>query len=162
MAEESTVTTPEPKPEPQGTEPTDWEAKYKELQAQSRKWEQRAKENKEKADKWDEYEQQGLSEAEKLAKRAEVAEAELAQLRADAQRRSDAAEVAEETGVPLSLLLHCADREDMESFAKEYAGVTKLPAAPPAPQSRVIRGGDTKQPTTADQFADMAQQFFRH
>ena len=159
---ESIVTTPEPTQEPQGTEEVDWEAKFKELQAQSRKWEERAKANKEKADKWDEYEQQGMSEAEKLAKRAESAEAELAKFRADAQRRKDAAEVAEATGVPANLLMHCADREDMEAFAKEYAGATKVPAAPPAPAKRVIRGGNEQQSSTADQFAEMAEQFFRH
>ena len=161
MAESNVTTQQEPTQEPQGTEPVDWEAKFKELQAQSRKWEQRAKENKEKADKWDAYEQEGMSEAEKLAKRAESAEAELAKFKEDAQRRTDAAEVAEATGVPVNLLLHCADREDMESFAKEYAGATKLPAAPPAPNSRVIRGNQS-QASTADQFAEMAEQFFRH
>lgn len=159
---DSNVTTPEPKQEPQGNEQTDWEAKYKEAVAQSRKWEDRAKANKEKADKWDEYEQQGLSEQEKLTKRAESAEAELAQLKADAQRRKDAAEVAEATGVPQGLLLHCPDREDMESFAKEYQGATKLPTMPPAPASRVIRGDDESKVSTADQFAEMAEQFFSH
>lgn len=139
MADEN-VTTQEPTPqEPQGTEEVDWEARYKEAVAQSRKWESRAKANSEKAAKWDEYEQQGLSEAEKAQKRAEEAEAELAKLKADAQRHADAAEVSKETGVPVGLLLHCADREDMESFAKEYAQVTNVPAAPQAPKSRVIR-----------------------
>ena len=162
MAEKNEPTTEPTTEEPQGTGEVDWEARYKEALAQSRKWEERAKANKGKADKWDEYEQQGMSEAEKLAKRAESAEAELAQLKADAQRRTDADEVARATGVPVSLLLHCADREDMESFAEEYAGVTKLPAAPSAPKSRVIRDDGQAQVDTADQFAEMAQQFFRH
>lgn len=157
---ENDVTTTETAEEPQGAE-TDWEAKYKEAVAQSRKWEERAKANKEKADKWDAYEQEGMSEAEKVAKRAEAAEAELAQLKADAQRRTDAAEVSKATGVPTSLLLHCADRADMEAFAEEYAGIEKPPAAPPAPQSRIVRGGGSK-PSTADQFAEMAEHFFRH
>ena len=146
---------------PQGTEQVDWEAKYKELQAQSRKWEERAKANKDKADKWDAYEQQGMSEQEKLAKRAESAEAELAQLKAETQRRADADEVAKATGVPASLLLHCADREDMEAFAKEYAGVAKVPSAPTAQASHVIRDNGHKA-STADQFAEMAEKFFRH
>ena len=151
MADENVTTQESTEQEPQGTE-VDWEAKFKELQAQARKWEERAKQNKSKADKWDEYEQQGMSEAEKLAKRAESAEAELAKLKAESKRRADADEVAKATGVPASLLLHCADREDMEAFAKEYAGVAKVPAAPPASQSRLIRGGDEKQ-TTRDKFA---------
>lgn len=158
---ENDVTTNEPTKEPQGTE-VDYEAKWKEAVAQSRKWEERAKANKEKADKWDEYEQQGMSEAEKVAKRAEAAEAELAQLKADAKRREDAHEVAKATGVPESLLLHCSSREDMESFAEEYASATKLPAAPAAPQSRVIRDDEQAKASTAEQFAEMAEHFFHH
>ena len=152
MAEKD-VTTQEPTTnEPQGEEEVDWEARYKEALAQSRKWEERAKANKGKADKWDEYEQQGMSEAEKAQKRADEAEAELARLKADAQRHADAAEVSKETGVPVSLLLHCADREDMESFAEEYAGVTKVPAAPAAPNSRIVRGDEAAM-TNRDRFA---------
>ena len=153
MAENTEPTTEPTTEEPQGTGEVDWEARYKEALAQSRKWEERAKANKGKADKWDEYEQQGMSEAEKAAKRAEQAEAELAQLKAEAQHRKDAEEVSKETGVPESLLLHCADREGMEALAKEYAGLTKVPAAPSAPESRVIRGGDSKK-SNADRFAD--------
>ena len=138
--------------EPQGTEQVDWEVKFKELQAQSRKWEERAKANKDKADKWDAYEQEGMSEAEKLAKRAESAEAELAQLKADAQRRADAHEIAEANGVPEHLLSFCANREAMEAFAKEYAAQAHVPAAPPAAPSRVVRGGGGKQ-STRDKFA---------
>jgi hypothetical protein len=160
MAENENVPQ-EPTEEPQGTEQVDWEAKFKELQAQSRKWEERAKANKDKADKWDAYEQEGMSEVEKLTKRAESAESELAQLKAESQRNADAAEIAESTGVPASLLLHCADRADMEAFAKEYAGIQKVPAAPTAPTSRVVRGSSSK-PSTADQFAEMAESFFRH
>ena len=151
MADENVITQESTEQEPQGAE-VDWEAKFKELQAQARKWEERAKQNKSKADKWDEYEQQGMSEAEKLAKRAESAEAELAQLKADAQRRADAHEVAEANGVPEHLLSFCADREAMEAFAKEYAAQAHVPAAPSAAPSRVIRGGEGKQ-STRDKFA---------
>ena len=128
--------------EPHGTEePIDWEARYKEAVAQSRKWEERAKANKERADEWD-----------AATKRAESAEAELGKLRESAQHDADAKEVAKETGVPAHLLAFCADRESMEAFAKEYASDSKPPAAAPAPDSRVIRGG--KQSTaTRDKFA---------
>jgi hypothetical protein len=152
MAENENVPQ-EPTEEPQGTEQVDWEAKFKELQAQSRKWEERAKANKDKADKWDAYEQEGMSEAEKLAKRAESAEAELAQLKADAQRRADAHEIAEANGVPEHLLSFCANREAMEAFAKEYAASREhVPAAASAAPSRVLRGNEGKQ-TTRDRFA---------
>lgn len=151
MAEETTEAV-ETTEEPQGTEQVDYEAKWREAVQQSRKWEERAKSNKEKADRWDQYEQEGLSEAEKATKRAEKAEAELEKLKAEGQRQRDAAEVSEETGVPVRLLLHCRDREDMEAFAKEFAGETKLPAAPDAPRSRVVRGGEAPM-STRDRFA---------
>ena len=148
---ENDAPTNEQQAEPQAPD-TDWEAKYKEAVAQSRKWEDRAKANKDNADKWDAYEQEGMSEAEKVAQRAERAEAELAQLKADAKRRTDAHEVAAATGVPEPLLLHCADRADMEAFAQEYGALEKTPAAPPAPSSRVIRCDGSKQ-NTRDKFA---------
>ena len=147
--------------EPHGEQQeVDWEAKYKEAVEQSRKWESRAKANKEKADQWDAYQQEGMTEAEKLAQRAEQAESELAALRAERQHQQDVAEVAEATGVPERLLRFCADRESMEALAKEYEAETHVPAAPKAPESRVVKGGSTKA-TTADQFAEMAQTFFR-
>lgn len=146
--------------EPQGTE-VDWEAKFKEALAASRKWEDRAKQNKAKADKWDAQQQEGMTEAQKLAKRAEEAEAELAALKAEAQRRSDADEVAKATGVPTSLLLYCSGRDAMEAFAKEYAAGAKVHAATPAPETRIQRG-DGGKASTADQFAEMADKFFRH
>lgn len=153
MADESAKANEvEAQEEPHGTETPDYEALYKEAVKQSRKWEDRAKANKEKADRWDAYEQEGLSEAEKLAKRAESAEAELASLKARAQHDADAAEVAKKTGVPAQLLGYCADRDSMEAFAKEYAEDHKLPAAPPAPKSRVVRG-DTPATSTRDKFA---------
>ena len=152
MADENVTTQESTEQEPQGAEQVDWEAKYKEAVAQSRKWESRAKANSDKAAKWDEYEQQGMSEAEKLAKRAESAEAELAQLKADAQHRADAHEIAEANGVPEHLLSFCASREAMEAFAKEYAAQAHVPAAPSAATSRVVRGGGGKQ-STRDKFA---------
>lgn len=161
MADE--VTQAQETTEVEGAEPhgdaVDWEAKYREAKAQSRKWEERSKANKEKADKWDAYEQEGMSEAEKLAKRAESAEAELAQLKADAQRRSDAKEVSKASGVPEQLLSFLPDRDAMEAFAKEYATETHVPAGAPAPESRVNRGGGGTV-STADQFAEMASAFF--
>ena len=158
MAEETSAATeaaqePQGTPqEPQGTE-VDWEAKYNEAVKQGRKWEDRAKANKDKADKWDAYEQEGMSEAEKLTKRAEKAEAELKALKAEAKRQEDAAAVAKETGVPMTLLLHCADRDDMEAFAEEYGIETHIPSAPQAPASRVIRGDGAKK-STAEQFSE--------
>lgn len=164
MAEDTTqAQEPTAAQEPHGEgQEVDWEVKYKEAVAQSRKWEERSKANKEKADQWDAYQQEGMSEAEKLAQRAEQAESELAALRAEKQHQQDVAEVAEATGVPERLLRYCADRESMEAFAKEYSSETHVPAAPKAPESRVVRGGGAEKASTADQFAEMAQSFFKH
>lgn len=160
MAENETTTETEATEQAPAQE-TDWKA-------EARKWEQRAKDNRKEADelrakaaKWDEAQREGMSELERATQRAEAAEAQLEAYRAEEKRRADASEVAEKTGVPASLLLHCADRADMEAFAKEYASETKVPAAPRAPESRVVRGDGAK-PSTADQFAEMAERYFRH
>lgn len=153
MAETDVNTESHETDEETAAQQVDWEAKYKEAVEQSRKWESRAKRNSDKAKKWDEYEQQGMTEAEKLAKRAEDAEAELEKLRAKAQHDADMAEVSKETGVPVQLLAFCADRESMEAFAKEYGTEHKTPAAAPAPESRVLRGGGAKK-SNADLFAE--------
>ncbi len=53
----------------------DFEALYKQLQAQARKWETRAKDNAGKAKKWDEAEAANRTDVEQAADRAEKAEA---------------------------------------------------------------------------------------
>lgn len=144
--------------EPHGTEqpaPVDFETKYKEALAQSRKWEERAKANKDKADKWDAYEQEGMSEAEKATKRAEQAEAELASLKAEKQHATDAAEVARETGVPVEYLTFCSSKEAMQQMAEKWQaehGEPQTPAAAAAPSTRFIRP-DGGKPANRDVFA---------
>ncbi len=136
---------------------TDWEAKYKEMREHSREWERKAKANQSAADELEKLKAENLSEQEKAVKRAEKAEAELEKLRADNQRRADADEIAEKTGIPVTLLMHCSDREDMESFAKEYEAENHVPAAPPAPNSKIVRT-DGAAPSTRDLFAEYAAQ----
>ncbi len=121
----------QPTPEP-AQEATDWEAKYKELQAQARKHETRAKENYEKAKVYDELKRTQMSDAEKLAdatERATKAEAELEALRQAEERNATARAVSEATGVPQSLITGTT-REEMEAsaaaiqaFAKGRVGV---------------------------------------
>ena len=138
-AQEPTVTE-----EPHGAE-VDWKA-------ESRKWEQRAKANKAAADELEQLKASQMSDTEKLVKRAEDAEALVKQYQAKEQHGADAAEVAADTGVPVSLLMHCGSREDMEQFAKEYAKETHVSSAPPAPNSRIVRNSDNK-PSNRDAFA---------
>ena len=155
MAEESTAdaTTTDEAPA------TDWEAKYKDMRAHSREWERKAKANEAAAKELEELKAANLTEQEKAERRAADAEAELERLKADVQRTADAQDIAAKTGIPLALLMHCSDRTDMEKFAGEYAEETRVPAATPAPESRVIRGGGA--PTSnRDVFADLLGQAF--
>lgn len=152
--EQEPTTTQEPTvtEEPHGAE-VDWKA-------ESRKWEQRAKANKAAADELEQLKASQMSDTEKLVKRAEDAEALVKQYQAKEQHDADAAEVAADTGVPVSLLLHCGTREDMEQFAKEYAKETHVSSAPLAPNSRIVRGGEGKT-STRDLFTDFMTQNFR-
>lgn len=153
----------QPIEKPHGTDGgTDFEAKYKEALAQSRKWEERAKANKDKADKWDAYEQEGMTEAEKATKRAEEAEAELATLKAERQHAADAAEVARETGVPVEYLTFCSSREAMQQMAEKWQaehGDPQTPAAASAPSTRYIRPDGAK-PSNRDLFAAEFESLF--
>ena len=154
MADETNVETPKDE-----SKETDWKAKYESMRAHSREWERKAKENQSAADELEQLRAANMSEQEKASKRADKAEQELAQLKAEMQRTQDAQEVAAKTGIPLALLMHCSDREDMETFAKEYEAETHVPAAPPAPQTNVLRGGGGAA-STRDQFGELAQLFF--
>lgn len=138
---------------------TDWEAKYKQAREHSREWERRAKANEAAAKELEQLRAASLTEQEQAEQRAQRAEAELAQLRSEARRRSDADEVGAETGVPASLLMFCADRDAMEAFAEEYVGAQHVPAAPSALESRVIRGDGAKS-APRDLFAELAAGMF--
>ena len=109
--------------------------------AESRKWEGRSKSNSEKARKYDELAAQSMTDAERAdaaTKRADDAEAKLAQYEADAQFAKDAAEVSEKYGVPASLLTE-RDRSAMELQAQAIkAFATNQPTA------RVFPGDGSK------------------
>lgn len=138
--------------EPHGTE-TDWKA-------EARKWEARAKANRDAAAELEAIKAAQMSEAEKLQKRAEEAEAKVKQYERREQHQKDAAEVAKATGVPASILAHCADREQMESLASEYAKATHVASAPPAPDSRIIRN-DSPKVANRDRFAELIEENWR-
>lgn len=157
MAEETNVQSTETQ-EPETTEAVDWEAKYKAMREHSREWERKAKANEGAAKELEQLREASLTEQERAIKRAETAEAELEKLRGEAQRRLDAQEMSETTGIPVSLLMHCADRADMETFASEWAAEHHVPAASPAPESRVVRGGEAAA-STRDLFAEFVANF---
>ena len=136
-------------------------AEYEKLLAHSRTWEDKAKRLSEKAKKYDELAAQSMTDAEKLeaaAKRADDAESKLAAYEAEAKRAKDAAEVAEKTGVPASLLTE-TDRKAMEQQAASI-----LAFAQGQPSAPVFRGDGTKpdggaKASPRQQFADLMQQF---
>lgn len=153
----------QPTEEPHGTEEAiDFEAKYKEAVAQSRKWEERAKANKDKADKWDAYETEGMTAQQKAEKALAETQAELEQLKAEKQHAADAAEVARETGVPVEYLTFCSSREAMEQMAEKWQaehGDPQTPAAASAPSTRYIRPDGAK-PSNRDLFAEQLGNLF--
>ena len=112
--------------EPHGAEPTGGETVSKEdydkLLAQSRKWEKQSKANAEKAKAYDELKASTQTDAEKLAdatKRAEDAEAKVAEYERKAERAGIVAEVAAAKGVDADWLGRMAGetREEIEANA---------------------------------------------
>ena len=138
--------------EPHGAEPTDWEAKFRELEGsfeklkgESRKWEQRSKDNAAKAKELDELKAATQTDAEKLSgaiKRAEEAEAKVAELERKAERAEIVSEVAAAKGVDADLLARMAGdtREEVEANADYIA--SKLAGKPIYPS--VTDNGVTK------------------
>lgn len=150
-AQEQTTQQPAEAEANEADKATDWKA-------EARKWEARAKKSAEAEAELERLKAAQMTEAEKAAAHLAQVEAELSQLKAEQQRRTDAAQVAKATGVPVSLLEYCSDREAMEAFAAEYAEAKKgAAAAPAAERTRILRGDGVK-PTTKDEFVDyMAQ-----
>lgn len=131
----------------------DWKAEYEKVLAQSRKWEQRAKENKDAAAKLTELEDASKTDAERLAdatKRAEKAEAALAEYERRAERAALVAEVAAAKGVDAEWLGRMAGdgREAIEANADYIA--SKLSGAPIYP-SVPDNGGSKAAPITREQ-----------
>ena len=139
---------------------TDWQAKYEEMRGHMRDWEKKAKANQSAADELEKLRAAQMTEQEKERARADAAEAELNALRAENERHAAAREIASQTGVPIDLLLYCADADAMTDFAKKYqAEQPVIHAAAKANASRVLRGGGEK--SNADIFADVVNDLFK-
>lgn len=166
MAEENQGANAQTEPaanEPHGNEPQqepdkDWKAEYDRLLAQSRKWETRAKDNAAKAKELDELKAATQTDAERLAeaqKRADEAEAKVAEFERKAERAAIVAEVAAAKGVDAEWLGRMSGdtREEVEANAAYIA--SKLSGSPIYPS--VTDNGQKKTPTkksTQDQFGD--------
>lgn len=131
----------------------DWRAKYECAVANSRKWEQRAKDNSAAAKELAELKAATQTDAEKLAdavKRAEEAEAKVADFERKAERAAIVAEVAASKGVDAEWLARMAGdtREQIEANADFVAAkVAGTPIYPDVPDN----GGGSAAPVTKEQ-----------
>ena len=131
----------------------DWKAEYERVLRHSRTWEDKAKRLKEKADRLDELEEATKTDAERLAdvtKRAEDAEARLAEYERERDRAAIVAEVAAAKGIDAEWLGRMTGdtREEVEANADFVA--SKLSGAPIYP-SVPDNGGGKGAPLTREQ-----------
>ena len=98
---------------------TDWQAKYKEAIAQSRKWEKLARSDHKTNEALGNDLDAAKSETEQAVARAEAAERELANMKAERARALLVDEIAKETKVPAEILAKMSgdDREAIEANA---------------------------------------------
>lgn len=136
--------------EPQGEEKprTDWKA-------EARKWENLAKKGKAAEDELARLKEEQMTEQEKAKARAEKAEHELAEIKAENERLTSAREWSSKEGVPLELL-EFVRTDDMEAFCKVFKS-NQIPvhSAAPAAYSRIVKEG-TKA-ANRDIFAEFAE-----
>lgn len=117
---------------------TDWEAKYKEILAEKRSWEKKSRANHKAATAANDTASDAIA-------RAEAAEKELADLKAEKARNGLIAEIAKDKGVDASLLSRMIgdDRESIEANADALAAIPK----PNSYQSANVKdAGNTKTP----------------
>lgn len=103
-------------------EPTDWKA-------EARKWEKRSKENAEKAKAYDELQERSKTDLQKAQEAADGYRKRLEEIESRAALDRARAKVAQETGVPASLVMG-DDEESMREFAKAVAEYAKPKGAP--------------------------------
>ncbi len=133
---------------------TDWQAEAEKWKSLSREWEKKAKATKNAAKELEELKQAQMTEQEKAIARAEAAESELAELRAQAERHEAAVRISSEKGIPAELLEFCSDSESMEAFAAAYVkSQGTVHAVASADGSRIIKGNTDKKRSKSDQFA---------
>lgn len=152
MADESKSGADNGNDQNEGTDNTDWRAKYEEMRQHSRDWEKKAKANESAADELEKLKAANLSEQEKAIARAEKAEAELKKLQAQAERSSLMASVAAKTKVPLEVV-QTLNGEDEAELTKQATALKKL--LPNYPDREDDGGGRSSgKKTNADRFAE--------
>lgn len=131
---------------------TDWKEK-------ARKWEKLAKKNKDAAEELEQLKASQMSEQEQLQARAEKAESELGEYKAQAAKLDAAQQIAKAESVPQELLMFCADEESMTLFAEKFKELTTTQnIAPKAASSRISKGVPEAERTNRDIFAELAEQ----
>lgn len=140
---------------------TDWQAKYEAMRDHMRDWEKKAKANQSAADELEQLKTAQMTEQEKVTARAEKAEAELATLKAEAEKVDAARRISTETGVSFEMLmaaLQCNDADSLKEFAKRIQSEQPVThAAASTNRSRVTRE-QTK--THGEMFADAVSDLF--
>jgi hypothetical protein len=150
MADETTTQNDQTTDETE--ENVDWKAKYEEMRKHARGWEEKAKANKGAADELEKLKAQNLSEQEKAIARAEKAEAELQQLKANAERADMCARVASKTKLPLEVV-QTLNGEDEDALTQQANALKKL--FPNYPDREDDGGGKSSaKKTNADRFAE--------
>lgn len=127
-------TPPEPAPEQDGGDSTDWKSEAK-------KWEARAKANKNAARKLAELEEAAKSEEQKRFEKTEQLEKELAAYKQRDQVKAWAEEIVKDSGIPASVLRGSTQEELLAHFEQ----LKPLLEAKPASKPGVFPGFD-KQP----------------
>ena len=160
---DNTTIETEPKEPPQGdtdtgSESVDYEAKYREALAQSRKWEDRAKasyKDSQELKTLKESQEETAAQAAKLEKKNSELKAQLDSMKAVQQVNEWKQQAAHETGVPAELL-RGTTLEELTAHGKMLADYAKtLTATQPLEHA----GTDPAQPAGSD-IADFARHLF--
>ena len=124
------------------------ESKSTDWKAEARKWEARAKQNSDAATELEKLKRERMSDLERAQADAALANAELERLKAENEMSAKALEISESSGIPASMLMHCADVEHMAAFADEWkkfhSNQPQPHAAPTASATRIVYGGEQK------------------
>lgn len=138
-------------------EPIDWKAKYEAMREHSREWERKARSNQESADELEKLKAENRDELEKLKAankdERDRAQAELAEMKARAERAETVSAVADAHGVPAELVAMFSGADADELGRQVKKALKLLPAYP----TRTDDGGGSCAPkaSAAQQFADI-------
>ena len=160
---DSTTIDTEPKDPPQGdtdtgAESVDYETKYRDAIAQSRKWEERAKasyKDSQELKALKESQEETAEQAAKLEKKNSELKAQLDSMKAVQQVNEWKQQTAQETGVPADLL-RGNTLEELTAHGKALADYAKTLTA-----TQPLTHADTDpQPPAASDIADFARHLF--